>query len=870
MVINNGGTYFFTPANASVGSNIVIYSVQDTTTGCKDSTINVFVVDRFVAAEIIGLDSSYCEENGVDTIFGIPTNSIITRDGNPIPPADSIFPNLLAFQKNGLGLPNNPLTVSIKDTVMCYYVNGGCSDTLIQIVDIHPVFNVNFTLDSSIANRVFCLGGDTVDLIPSRSGGVFSGNGVRTGTDFFIPDLAEAGIHPISFEYTDSVTGCYTNFIDTFYVYGVPNLDFAVQGGCQFDTVDFVPNNALLDLNNLFQNNYIDSVTSVWWYVSDSVQIVGSGQRDSIAPIRYRYNTPGAYLAKLIVANREFCIDTQIVRLVISPKISSYPYEMDFENGNGDWFAESRDSSHRLLWEWGIDSNALVGHSDNSNHIWATQTNAIYQPDEDAWVYSPCFDLSSLERPMISLDFWSDVQPSDGALLEYQGANGRWFPLGAVNRGIDWYNSGAVYARPGDQVLPGSATSMGWIGQQQTEWKNGRCKLDGIAYNNSTRFRIAFASLPNPLSDSLDGFAFDNVIIRNRTRNVLLETMVHNEAIDMENINNTTYQLLYDPEVRKDVTLLQYHIERANNTINNPTGTKDFFFRQNDSLGIDNIGGNRSFEYNNSPAGRAYIDGSDSSYIMRNLTEVDFEQDMLETPQFGIRIDTFQHINNRFVIIAQVTALEQLDTADYRVYTVIAQDSLTYPADTATTPYSSQVHAVARKNSDITTSGLYRNTFEQHPWYPGQSVTVIFDWDYANEGPTLLNYQANHFRAVVFVQNINTGEIYQVVTSDNASGYWVGIEPIPTVQEELNELQSLTLFPNPAHDYFKLQFDQVLEHDYEWKLVNMQGVEVQQGHLQAGHDQMTIDGLNYPAGAYILLLYNKHVFVQRQVILGRP
>jgi hypothetical protein len=201
---------------------------------------------------------------------------------------------------------------------------------------------------------------------------------------------------------------------------------------------------------------------------------------------------------------------------------------------------------------------------------------------------------------------------------------------------------------------------------------------------------------------------------------------------------------------------------------------------------------------------------------------------------------------------------------------VIAQDSLTYPADTATTPYSSQVHAVARKNSDITTSGLYRNTFEQHPWYPGQSVTVIFDWDYANEGPTLLNYQANHFRAVVFVQNINTGEIYQVVTSDNASGYWVGIEPIPTVQEELNELQSLTLFPNPAHDYFKLQFDQVLEHDYEWKLVNMQGVEVQQGHLQAGHDQMTIDGLNYPAGAYILLLYNKHVFVQRQVILGRP
>ncbi|MFK7796587.1 MAG: T9SS type A sorting domain-containing protein [Aureispira sp.] len=865
VVINNGGSYFFTPANASVGSNIVIHSVQDTTTGCRDSTINVFVVDRFIEAEIIGLDSSYCEENAIDTIFGIPTNSIITRDGTPIPPADSIFPNLLAFQKNGLGLPNNPLTVSIKDTVMCYYVNGGCSDTVIQIVDIHPVFNVNFTLDSSITNRVFCLGGDTIDLIPSRTGGLFSGNGVRTGTDFFIPDLAEAGIHPISFEYTDSITGCYTNFMDTFYVYGVPNLDFTVQGGCQFDTVDFVPNNAILGLDNLFQNNYIDSVTSVIWYVSDSVQIVGSGQRDSITPIRYRYNTPGAYLAQLIVSNREFCIDTQIVRLVISPKISSYPYEMDFENSNGDWFAESRDSSHRLLWEWGIDSNALVGQSDSNNHIWATQTNQAYQPDEDAWVYSPCFDLSSLNRPMISLDFWSDVRPSDGALLEYQGANGRWFPLGAVNRGIDWYNSGAVYARPGDQVLPGSATSMGWIGQQQSTWKNGRCKLDGIAYNNSTRFRIAFASLPNPLSGSLDGFAFDNVIIRNRTRNVLLESMVHNEANDMEYINNKTYQLVYDTSVSKDVTLLQYHIERANNSTNNTNTTEDPIYLQNDSLGVVNIGSTRSFEYGNSPAGRAYIDGADSSYITEDLTEVDFEQDMLETPKFGISIDTFLHVNNNFSIIAQITALEPLDSADYRVYTIVSQDSLYYTYDSSNV-YLSPVHAVARKNNEIILTGFYRNTFQQ-PWYAGQSTTVFFDWNYT--GSTIINYQANHFHAVVFIQNINTREIYQVASTRDASGYWVGIEPIQA-KEELNELQNLKLFPNPAHDYFNLQFDQVLEHDYQWKLVNMQGIEVQQGTLPTGTDQMTIDGLNYPAGSYILLLYNKSVFVQRQVILGRP
>jgi hypothetical protein len=862
----SANTYFFDPSNASIGANVIIYSVEDTITGCKDSTEHIFVVDEYITPRIRNLDSSYCEEDIVIAISGVPSGSTITRDGVPIPPINPQIPNRLGFRPNGLGLPLHPLTTSIQDTIVSSYTQGGCSDSVTIIVDIHPVFNVNFTVDSNNLQKIFCLGGDTVDLIPSRSGGLFSGTGVRSGTSFFIPDLAEAGIHPISFEYTDSITNCYSIFTDTFYVYGVPNVDFEVQGGCQFDSIEFVPDNDLLGLDNIFQNNFIDSVTSVWWSVSDSVQIVGSGQRDSITPLRYQYASAGVYNTQLIVTNREICADTQTIRIVISPKISTFPYVEDFETGNGNWFAESRDSTHRLLWEWGIDSTSLGGPNDNSNHIWATQTNASYAESEDAWVYSPCFDISNLDRPMISLNYWSNVRPSDGAILEYQGADGRWLPLGAVNRGIDWYNSGAVYARPGDQVLPGSATSMGWIGLQQFDWKDGRCKLDGIAHNSSTRFRIAFASLPNPINGFLDGFAFDNVVIRSRNRNVLIETMVHDQhedidgiyKIDMETINNLNYQLIHHSELNKDVVLLQYHIERANGT---NTGIEDFFHLHNADLAKT-----RSLEYS-APPGKAYINGVDSAYTTRTLAEVDFEQDMLETAKFAIAIDTFRHINNNFQIVARVVALvDTMSAADYRIYTVISEDSLSYPIGGS---YTSQVHAVVRENDEYHLNP-FRNTnniIYNHTWTVGETRRVEFNWNH--NAHNFINYRPNRFHAVVFIQNTGTKEIFQVATTRDVSGYWVGIDPIQA-KDEYNELQSLKLFPNPAHDYFKLQFDQVLEHDYDWKLVNMQGVEVQQGQIQAGHDQVQIDGLDYPSGAYILLLYNKNVFVQRKVILGRP
>ncbi|MFK7795958.1 MAG: T9SS type A sorting domain-containing protein [Aureispira sp.] len=838
-------SFYFNPTAVSGGTHIVTQITTDSL-GCQDSTRTSFIVNLFQTPDFT-IDSTYCASSDSIALYGFPGGGIFTLNGDTLNASgQNAIPYFYPIRRDSTGAV---ATQTVYDTIVYSISDTACISIKERVVKIYPFPQISFATNSN--QNTYCLGGDTVQLIGFGSG-TFSGNGVRTATNHFIPDLAGPGFHPIRYYYQDSTTLCDNEFVDTIKVYGTPNLDFTVEGGCQLDSSFFYPNNANLGLDNIFQNNIIDSITSIKWVFTTSDSLIGSSQGNTIDSVGYRYPTSGIYYPTLIVTNQYLCTDTQTIRLVISPTVNSYPYTENFENSAGSWFAESRDSSYSSLWEWGIDTNSVGSIPNSFNHIWMTNKDGGYGPAEDAWVYSPCFDISTLSRPMISLDYWTDTrQQADGTILEYQKANGSWAPVGELDRGINWFNTPFIAGDPGDttdRIFP-----IGWSGQSTT-WQNGRYKLDDYrGTNNVLRLRMAFASVKNDPQGLYDGFAFDNVVVQNRTRNVLLETMTNVDFVGMETANNHIYQLALNSSLNKDVVLLQYHMENPN--------PNDIFYNHNPTLGR-----NRAYEYS-APAGRAFIDGYDPlvTFTTFDLRATDFEYDMLQFPKFSIVIDTFLHVNSTFEIQATVTALENLDSADYRVYTVICEDSLTYPRGSG---YGSPLYAVARENDQFhTNTSINTNNIIKTPWVAGQAEPISFIWNHGTSG--FINYRPNKFHAIVFIQNIDTKEVYQVATTRAIGGYWVGIDPIQA-EKELNELQSLKLFPNPAHDYFNLQFDQALEHDYEWKLVNMQGVEVQQGHIQMGTDQVRIDGLDYPSGAYILLLYNNNVFVQRKVVLGRP
>ncbi len=839
-------TYFFDPGAASGSANLITYFATDSASGCSDSINFTIIVDGYVEPDF-ALKSAFCESDPAVLLFGAPGGGVFARNGDTIVGTP---PNNAPFYVPNPGYVNGQYltTPFIIDTITYRVVDGACEAVDTQIVEVNRVPQVSYT--TTFPHNTYCMGGDTVWLTPNIQGGVFSGGGVPFGTDYFIPDFAGRGESMVSYAYEDSTSGCRDTFFDAIYVYSMPVLDYDVAGGCQYDSVYFEPNNAILGL--ISNSRATDSITSVQWVMSSTYDTMGSVQNGNIDTMAYLYDNAGVYWTQLIVANQQHCIDTHTVRLVISPKVDNFPYEQDFESGDGEWFAEAKDSTYDLLWNWGADSNP-IGIPQSANKIWSTSTAGAYGRLEDAWVYSPCFDLSNLERPMMSMDYWTDTREIvDGTVLEYQKADGTWAPVGEEDRGINWYNTTFIAAQPGSDRDTSQFLSLGWSGQSNG-WQDGRYKLDNYrGANGILRMRFAFASVDATPGD-LEGFAFDNVVVRSRTRNVLLESMVNDAYSNMEAVNNRTYDLIFHTPLKEDVVLLQYHIDAPNAT--------DAFHVDNDKLGR-----NRSFIYAAS-AGRAYIDGDSAEVkVTANLTDADFEQDMLASPKFEIEIDGgLVHINNTFNLKATVRALEPSAFANYRIYTVISEDSLNYPVGSS---YTSQVHAVARENDQFHLNSAV-NTTQSYSlaWNTGDSIAINFSWDHTPYN--FINYEAGDFQAVVFIQNTNTKEIYQVATTRDVSRYAVGVDPIKAAKD-MAEIQNMVLYPNPAHDYFNLKFDNALEKDYQWRLVDVRGVEVSSGTVARGTEQVTIDGLNCPAGAYFFLLYNDKVTTQRKVILGRP
>src|SRR5690606_20540971 len=112
------------------------------------------------------------------------------------------------------------------------------------------------------------------------------------------------------------------------------------------------------------------------------------------------------------------------------------------------------------------------------------------------------------------------------AVVQYSTNGGAtWRTIGdAEKRGINWYNS---------KNLPssiGGEDRFAWTGESGG-WRNARFNLDDIPPSERTLvvFRIAFGSNNDNLAERiLNGFAFDDIYIGEKTRNVLVEHFTNN------------------------------------------------------------------------------------------------------------------------------------------------------------------------------------------------------------------------------------------------------------------------------------------------------------------------------------------------------
>ncbi|HLO37905.1 MAG TPA: S8 family serine peptidase [Lacibacter sp.] len=126
-----------------------------------------------------------------------------------------------------------------------------------------------------------------------------------------------------------------------------------------------------------------------------------------------------------------------------SPVISSFPYLERFDNSNGNWFTDTLSYSS---WRWGKPSKILMKRSASEGNGWFTTLSNTYKQNENSYLYSPCFNLSSLTQPVLSFSHITQQEDNcncDYHTLEYSTDNGNtWQRLTATN-GTNWFDSSA-------------------------------------------------------------------------------------------------------------------------------------------------------------------------------------------------------------------------------------------------------------------------------------------------------------------------------------------------------------------------------------------------------------------------------------------
>lgn len=190
--------------------------------------------------------------------------------------------------------------------------------------------------------------------------------------------------------------------------------------------------------------------------------------------------------------------DTVTVSIRNSPTITSYPYLENFEAGDGSWYTLGKNNS----WEYGTPSSGKVNRAASGSKAWKTNLTGSYKDQQLSYLYSPCFDITGLTNPTLSLSIALDLEDCgpdlcDGAYVEYSTDGSTWTRLGAYGQGTNWYNKNY------------SGNNL-WSVQDYTRWHVATIPLpSGPAYN---RLRLRFVMTSDPFVDR-DGIAVDDIHI---------------------------------------------------------------------------------------------------------------------------------------------------------------------------------------------------------------------------------------------------------------------------------------------------------------------------------------------------------------------
>lgn len=625
-----------------------------------------------------------------------------------------------------------------------------------------------------------------------------------------------------------SQRGCESTFTDTFVVGNIPLADFGWRFATFGNDTRFVntsPNLSPIGAGQNQRPNYIDSLK---WNFGDGI-ISNKNAIADIDTILHEYTAIGNYQAVLYSYTNNGCEDSDTMEVYILPKVDTYPYYERFDNSDGGWIANPVEENY---WAWGNPHKDNIKHNDPLNKAWITDLDSVYVTGEDIWVYSPTFDFTTIERPMVAFRYWCDTRVSDGAVLQYSidSVSTPWNVLGEDGTGLGWYDVRDVVAQPGNQS---GFNGFAWS-QENTGWQVARHKLDVLKGQPAVRFRIAFASVAGT-NNNYDGFSFDDFWVGNRQKQVLIESFTHIENDDYVDVQNSIYQKIDDND--SDVLLVEYHNDIPND---GGFGNDNFnLFNQADPSA-------RVLYYQFSETGKTVIDGgipnttiTTAGGVNLGWTQQDLDLAMLEEPIFHIGIDNFSTANNVLNVTATIKARKPMPANLRKVYIAIVEDDVNEDM---------YLHKkVLRKLLPSAAGSSLTNA-----WSIGTAQSITESWAIPS-GVT-----ASNLKAIIWIQSNQTKHVYQVALAPVVG------TPVPydsTVVNtekplDITEETAFSLFPNPTNGNFTVEFDAPTNIDAQWQLVDVSGRIVQQDNVPPFTRSIFIQTEGIAKGLYFFRLVN--------------
>ncbi|RYY87596.1 MAG: T9SS type A sorting domain-containing protein, partial [Chitinophagaceae bacterium] len=184
--------------------------------------------------------------------------------------------------------------------------------------------------------------------------------------------------------------------------------------------------------------------------------------------------------------------DTLSLTVQNVPVVSTFPYLQNFESGAAYWYTGGKNSS----WQYGTPQSTNISRAASGVSAWKTRLDGNYNDRELSYLYSPCFNVSTMTTPTVSFSIAMDLEDCgnvtcDAAWMEYSTDGTNWVKLGAYNgSGTNWYNK---------------STDL-WSKQSYTTWRVATYALPtGVA---NLRLRFVMSS---DESTSREGVAIDDV-----------------------------------------------------------------------------------------------------------------------------------------------------------------------------------------------------------------------------------------------------------------------------------------------------------------------------------------------------------------------